>query len=68
VLSGLDGIRAEQEQLYRSLHRHPEPAHQELRAAAFAAFFAGSTGTVPQQSASEDFSDTPNALGAPYTY
>jgi len=35
---------------------------------AFAAFFGEHAGELPQQSASEDFSDIPNALGAPYTY
>jgi hippurate hydrolase len=34
VLAGLDGIRAEQEQLYRSLHQHPELSHREHRTAA----------------------------------
>lgn len=37
-------------------------------AAAFAAHFGDRAGELPQQSASEDFSDVPNALGAPYTY
>lgn len=37
-------------------------------AAAFAAHFGDRAGTLPQQSASEDFSDIPNALGVPYTY
>src|SRR3954465_1216390 len=37
-------------------------------AAAFREYFADHAGDLPQQSASEDFSDIPNALGAPYTY
>ncbi|MEU8233353.1 amidohydrolase [Actinoplanes sp. NPDC048967] len=37
-------------------------------ASAFAEFFADRAGTVGQQSASEDFSDIPRALGVPYTY
>ena len=37
-------------------------------AAAFADFFGERAVTLPQQSASEDFSDIPNALGAPYSY
>jgi len=37
-------------------------------AGAFAAFFGDRAGVLPQQSASEDFSDIPRALGAPYTY
>jgi hippurate hydrolase len=35
---------------------------------AFAAFFGGRVTQLPPQSASEDFSDIPRALGAPYTY
>jgi len=34
VLAGLAGIRADQEELYRSLHQHPELSHQEYRTAA----------------------------------
>src|SRR5690606_32144243 len=34
----------------------------------FAAYFGDRAGELPQQSASEDFSDLPRALGAPYTY
>jgi amidohydrolase len=36
--------------------------------AAFKAFFGDRAGALPLQSASEDFSDIPRALGAPYTY
>jgi hippurate hydrolase len=35
---------------------------------AFAAFFGDRAATLPQQSASEDFSDLPAGLAAPYTY
>lgn len=35
---------------------------------AFAAHFGGDAGELPLQSASEDFSDIPTALGVPYTY
>jgi hippurate hydrolase len=35
---------------------------------AFADFFGARAGELPQQSASEDFSDIPHALGTPYTY
>ncbi|MEU8608174.1 amidohydrolase [Actinoplanes sp. NPDC048791] len=45
-----------------------DPATTERVASAFAEFFADRAGTVPQQSASEDFSDIPRALGVPYTY
>ena len=37
-------------------------------AEAFAEFFGERAGELPVQSASEDFSDIPNALGTPYTY
>jgi amidohydrolase len=37
-------------------------------ASAFADYFRDRAGELPQQSASEDFSDIPTALGAPYTY
>jgi hippurate hydrolase len=37
VLAGWAGLRAEQEELYRSLHRHPELSHQEHRTAEAAA-------------------------------
>jgi hippurate hydrolase len=37
-------------------------------AEAFADFFADRAGPIPKQSASEDFSDIPDALGVPYTY
>lgn len=35
---------------------------------AFTTFFGGRCQTLPMQTASEDFSDIPTALGAPYTY
>jgi amidohydrolase len=35
---------------------------------AFSAFFGDRAGPLSQQTASEDFSDVPNALGTPYTY
>jgi amidohydrolase len=45
-----------------------DPAVTERVASAFAAHFGDRAVTLPQQSASEDFSDLPDALGAPYTY
>jgi metal-dependent amidase/aminoacylase/carboxypeptidase family protein len=45
-----------------------DAAATERVAAAFSDFFAGRAGVAPQQSASEDFSDIPRALGVPYTY
>ena len=45
-----------------------DEAATERVAAAFAGFFAERSGAVGQQSASEDFSDIPVALGVPYTY
>jgi hippurate hydrolase len=40
----------------------------ERVAQAFAGHFGARAGELPQQSASEDFSDIPVGLGAPYTY
>lgn len=37
ALSGLDGIRGWQEELYRDLHQHPELSHLETRTAAMVA-------------------------------
>jgi hippurate hydrolase len=37
-------------------------------ASTFAAYFGDRAQPLPQQSASEDFSDIPAALGVPYTY
>jgi hippurate hydrolase len=37
-------------------------------AEAFNEYFGDRSGTLPAQSASEDFSDIPNELGTPYTY
>lgn len=45
-----------------------DAATTEKVASAFAEFFGVRSGSLPQQSASEDFSDIPTALGAPYTY
>jgi hypothetical protein len=40
----------------------------ERVAQAFREFFGERAGPLSQQTASEDFSDVPNALGTPYTY
>jgi amidohydrolase len=45
-----------------------DTATTERVASAFADFFAERAVEIPQQSASEDFSDIPTALGVPYTY
>jgi hippurate hydrolase len=45
-----------------------DPATTERVAAAFAGFFGERAGAMGQQTASEDFSDIPTALGIPYTY
>ena len=45
-----------------------DAATTERVATAFANFFADRAGEIPQQSASEDFGDIPNALGVPYTF
>ena len=44
VLAALDGIRAEQEDFYRTLHEHPELSHQEHRTAAAVAEWLRQTG------------------------
>jgi amidohydrolase len=45
-----------------------DPAVTERVAAAFAGHFGDDAGPLPLQTASEDFSDLPRALGAPYSY
>jgi len=45
-----------------------DTATTERVATAFVGFFAERAQVIPQQSASEDFSDIPRALGVPYTY
>ncbi len=45
-----------------------DPGVTERVTAAFADFFGERATELSQQSASEDFSDLPRALGAPYTY
>ena len=45
-----------------------DAATTERVAAAFADHFGSSAGELPLQTASEDFSDLPKALGVPYTY
>ena len=45
-----------------------DTATTERVATAFADFFADRAGVIGPQSASEDFSDIPKALGVPYTY
>ena len=45
-----------------------DAAVTERLRSAFAAYFGDAAGELPLQSASEDFSDLPVALGAPYTY
>jgi amidohydrolase len=45
-----------------------DPATTERVAAAFTEIFGDRAGPMPRQTASEDFSDIPTALGIPYTY
>ncbi len=45
-----------------------DAATTERLAAAFSGFFGDRAGDLGQQTASEDFSDIPAALGVPYTY
>jgi amidohydrolase len=47
---------------------HNDPVTTSRVRAAFDAFFGDRAQDLPLQSASEDFSDIPNALSAPYTY
>ncbi|HEX5534270.1 MAG TPA: amidohydrolase [Actinomycetales bacterium] len=45
-----------------------DPGVTERVADAFAGYFGDKAGELPLQTASEDFSDIPRALGVPYTY
>lgn len=45
-----------------------DPTTTDRVADAFRACFGDAAGTLDQQTASEDFSDLPNALGIPYSY
>jgi hippurate hydrolase len=45
-----------------------DPAVTARVATAFAGHFGANAAELPQQTASEDFSDLPRALGVPYTY
>lgn len=45
-----------------------DPTVTERLRAAFGRVFAGRAGDLPLQTASEDFSDIPNALNTPYSY
>ncbi len=45
-----------------------DPVATDRVAAAFSEFFGDRAGPMGQQTASEDFSDIPTALGIPYTY
>ncbi|HET6877874.1 MAG TPA: amidohydrolase [Jatrophihabitans sp.] len=47
---------------------HNDPGSTARVQAAFEEFFGDRVQTLPLQTASEDFSDIPNALTAPYTY
>ncbi|HET9596685.1 MAG TPA: amidohydrolase [Anaeromyxobacteraceae bacterium] len=49
------------------LTRNDEQVTERVREA-FSSFFGDRARTLPLQSASEDFSDIPKALGVPYTY
>ena len=45
-----------------------DPGATERVSSAFREFFGARAFTIDRQSASEDFSEIPNALGVPYTY
>ena len=80
VLSAIERIvRAEcqasgapREPQFELYDRYPltdnDPEVTQRVAEAFAGFFGERAGVLAQQSASEDFTDIPRALGAPYTY
>ena len=57
---------------FKLFDRYPltdnDPGVTDRVTAAFKTFFGDRAVDLPQQSASEDFSDIPHALGAPYTY
>ena len=72
VRAECEASRCPREPEFELYDRYPltdnDPAVTERVAAAFAEHFGAHAVTLPQQSASEDFSDIPRAFGAPYTY
>jgi hippurate hydrolase len=64
--------RSPREPTFELFDRYPltdnDAGATERVAGAFTSFFGDRASELPAQSASEDFSDLPRALGAPYTY
>jgi hippurate hydrolase len=64
--------RSPREPTFELFDRYPltdnDTGVTERVAGAFTSFFGDRASELPAQSASEDFSDLPRALGAPYTY
>jgi amidohydrolase len=72
VIAECQASRSPQEPEFELFDRFPptqnDPAATARVRAAFDAFFGDRSQDLPLQSASEDFSDIPNALSVPYTY
>lgn len=72
VVAECDASRSPRPPEFELFDQYPltdnDPAVTEQIAAAFAAHFGDAAGELPLQTASEDFSDIPRALGIPYTY
>jgi amidohydrolase len=72
VVAECQASRSPREPEFELFDRFPptrnDPATTARVRAAFDAFFGDRSQDLPLQSASEDFSDIPNALSAPYTY
>lgn len=72
VVAECDASRSPRPPEFELFDRYPatinDPAVTERVAAAFAEHFGDDAGELPLQTASEDFSDIPRALGIPYTY
>jgi hippurate hydrolase len=72
VIAECQASRSPQEPQFELFDRFPptqnDPVTTARVRAAFDAFFGERAGDLPLQTASEDFSDIPNALSVPYTY
>ncbi len=72
VIAECQASRSPQEPTFELFDRFPptqnDPATTARVRAAFDAFFNDRAHDLPLQTASEDFSDIPNALSVPYTY
>ncbi|MGA4690727.1 amidohydrolase [Rhodococcus sp. AB351] len=72
VVAECEASRSPRSPEFELFDRYPmtdnDPVVTEQVAAAFAQHFGDDAGELPLQTASEDFSDIPRALGIPYTY